>query len=200
MKQVFHKSSVYTNSMVAGILSSFLFLGVGGRFAMRVIAILAEQEPVFTFEGTIAVLVFSTAIGIVGGASFPFVGKFLPGSTTAKGGAWGLLLFVVLIPMLPADIQQEALNFEHLLPLSITLFGLLFLAFGVVLELVARILCPSIHVQKHCVLDFCNSQPTYEPFTNHKRRYIENKPSRSRCQFHAQRIDADKFSLRTKAE
>jgi hypothetical protein len=161
MKQPFVTIQRYSPSIAAGILSSFLFLGIGGRIAMRVLAILAEQEPRFTVEGTIAILVFSTVIGIVGGALFPFVGKYLPGSTTAKGGAWGLLLFIVLIPMLPADIHREALNFEHLLPLSITLFGLLFLAFGVVLELVARMLCPSIHNQQNCVLDFDSPQTTF---------------------------------------
>jgi hypothetical protein len=161
MKHIFNTTHRFTNSIVAGILSSFLFLGIGGRIAMRVLAILAEQEPRFTVEGTIAILIFSTTIGIVGGALFPVVGNYLPSPATARGGAWGLILFIVLIPMLPADIHQEALEFEHFLPLTITLFGLLFLAFGVVLELLRQALCSSIHSTECCMGDVENPQPTY---------------------------------------
>jgi hypothetical protein len=73
MKHTRKTTHIFTHSIVAGILSSFVFLCLGGRLTMRVLAILAQQEPRFTIEGTIAILVFSTSIGIVGGILLPLV-------------------------------------------------------------------------------------------------------------------------------
>lgn len=160
MKQALNSTHRFSNSIVAGILSSFLFLGIGGRIAMRFIAILAGQEPRFTVEGTIAILLFSTFIGIISGALFPVAARHLPSPSAAKGGTWGMLLFVVLIPMLPEDIHHEALYFKHLLPLTITLFGLLFILFGLTAEFLGRALCSTIRHRTLSVLDIEASHTT----------------------------------------
>jgi hypothetical protein len=124
---------------------------------MRGIAILAEQEPRFTVEGTIAILIFATTIGIVGGALFPVVAKYLPGSPAANGGTWGLILFIVLIPMLPPTITDEVMGAQQFLPLAIALFGLLFLGFGATMEFLRRVLESS----PRRMLDIDTTQPTY---------------------------------------
>jgi uncharacterized membrane protein len=157
MKHTRKTTHIFTHSIVAGILSSFVFLCLGGRLTMRVLAILAQQEPRFTIEGTIAILVFSTSIGIVGGILLPLVQKDLPGSPNTKGSAWGLLLFIVLIPMLPPTITDEVMGAQQFLPLAIVLFGLLFLGFGATMEFLRRVLESS----PRRMFDIDTTQPTY---------------------------------------
>lgn len=129
-----------TASVVAGILSAFLFVGVGGRAAMKFIALITGHQLSFSIEGTIAALVFSTSIGIVGGMLFPLVQRYLPGSPKAKGGSFGLMVFVVLIPALPPPIHQEALILGEYVSLAVAVFGLLLMGYGIVLEALARAL------------------------------------------------------------
>ena len=126
------------SAMAAGVLSAFVFIGVGGRFAMQLLSVITNKPLSFSIEGTIATLVFSTSIGIVGGILFQLVGRHVPGSKAAKGGYFGLLLFIVLIPMLPSPIQEDALALGKSVPLAITLFGLLLMGFGAVLEILYR--------------------------------------------------------------
>jgi hypothetical protein len=133
----------YTASaIVGGILSSFLFLAVGGRIAVYVLSLVTHQPVSFSIEGTIATLVFSTSIGVVGGALFSMVGRLLPGSHAAKGGYFGLLLFIVLMPMFPPSIQTDILGLGQYIPLAITLFGLLLMGFGSTLAFLACTLTP----------------------------------------------------------
>ncbi len=129
---------VVTASVVAGILSAFLFIGVGGRAAMKFIALMSGHELTFSIEGTLAALVFSTSIGVAGGVVFPLLQRYLPRSLNATGGSFGLMVFVVLIPMLPSAIREEAAALGEYIPLAITVFGLLLMGYGVVLEAMAR--------------------------------------------------------------
>lgn len=129
-----------TATIVAGILSAFLFVGVGGRAALKAIAFVSGRDVSFTIEGTFAALVFSTSLGVVAGLIFRLVHSFLPGSPSAKGGAFGLVLFIVLIPFLPDAVREEAVALGDHIPLAITVFGLLLMGFGVVLEAMARTL------------------------------------------------------------
>lgn len=143
----------YTASaIVGGILSSFLFLAVGGRIAVYVLSLVTHQPVSFSIEGTIATLVFSTSIGVVGGALFSMVGRHLPGSHTAKGGYFGLMLFIVLMPMLPPSIQTDILGLGQYIPLAITLFGLLLMGFGSTLAFLACTLTPPSAIRNAEVL------------------------------------------------
>lgn len=129
-----------TATIVAGILSGFLFIGIGGRAAMKAIGFVAGRDLSFTIEGTLATLVFSTSVGVAGGVLFRILHRHLPGSSSAKGGSFGLLLLVVLIPLLPDAVREEAIALGDHIPLAITIFGLLLVGFGVVLEAMARTL------------------------------------------------------------
>lgn len=133
MRRIHHTASV----IVGGILSSFLFLAVGGRIAVHILSMVANQPVSFSVEGTIATLVFSTSVGVVGGILFGMVGRYLPGSQAAKGGYFGLLLFIVLMPMFPPSMQNDILVLGQYIPLAITLFGLLLMGFGSTLALLS---------------------------------------------------------------
>ncbi len=136
------------SAIVGGVISSFIFIAIGGRFAMHVLALFTHQPLTFSIEGTIAALVFSTSIGVIGGILFSLVGRHLPGSQASKGGYFGLLLFIVLIPMLPAPIQEDALSLGRYIPLAITIFGLLLMGFGATLSFLHRKL-GSVQMSRH---------------------------------------------------
>lgn len=145
-------------SAVAGILSAFLFIGVGSRAAMKFIALITGQQLTLSIEGTLAALVFSTSIGVAGGMLFPVVQRLLPESLKARGGAFGLLLFVVLIPMLPASMQEEVQMIGEYIPLAITVFGLLLIGYGVVLEAMA-----------HALIDISSKQSSAQEHPSYER-------------------------------
>ncbi len=75
-------------------------------------------------------------VGIV----FPLVAKYIPGGSATKGSYFGLLLFVVVIPMLPSAIQTEALTLGQYIPFAITMFSLLLMGYGASLEFLSRTL------------------------------------------------------------
>jgi len=152
MERILKTTHLLMNSIVAGVLSSFLFLGVGGCLAMRLLTFLAGENPNPTVEGTIAHFTFSTAIGVVGGALFPVVGSYLPRLFAAKGGSWGLTLFVILIPVLPVEVCSKVAASSEWLPVSIAIFGLLFMGFGTILDLVGKGLGKFTQIQKHEML------------------------------------------------
>jgi hypothetical protein len=55
---------------------------------------------------------------------------------------FGLLLFIVLMPMFPPSIQTDILGLGQYIPLAITLFGLLLMGFGSTLAFLACTLTP----------------------------------------------------------
>jgi hypothetical protein len=121
--------------LIAGIVSGVLFLGIGGRLAMRVLAVLAKKRLEFSVEGTMGILFISVVLGMIGGMLFSVLGRYLPGTKAANGGGFGLLVYIVLIPLMPVEIQREALALGDWLPFSIVIFGLLFLCFGMFLAI-----------------------------------------------------------------
>jgi len=51
------------NGIVAGVALGAVFLGLGGRAGMRIIAIVNDQAPLFSVEGSIAVLLLGAGNG-----------------------------------------------------------------------------------------------------------------------------------------
>lgn len=84
-----------------------LILGVGGRVAMRGIALLAGQSPGFSLGGTATVIFLGTVAGLVG--ALGFVGlRFLVRRRHFLRGAvfWAFLVLVTLRGLRPIDARR----------------------------------------------------------------------------------------------
>ena len=64
--------------VLAGAILGFLFLGVGARAGMRLVALDLGQAPSFTIEGSIAVSLMGAGAGAFVGAVFLLVRAMLP--------------------------------------------------------------------------------------------------------------------------
>jgi hypothetical protein len=62
----------------AGAILGLLFLGVGARAGMRLIALASGQAPLFTIEGSIAVSLLGAATGALVATIFLLVRTILP--------------------------------------------------------------------------------------------------------------------------
>ena len=112
------------NGIVAGVALGAVFLGLGGRAGMRIIAIVNDQAPLFSVEGSIAVLLLGAGTGAVIAAIFLAARTLFPRYRSLRAA------FFVL--------ATAALVLRGLKPLSyasVTVFGPLFLLFGVLLQL-----------------------------------------------------------------
>jgi hypothetical protein len=123
--------------LASGLLTGVVILGVGGRIAMRVVALLARAEPGFSFGGTLEVLSFASLVGLASGPVFATMGKRSPGSELLKGAVFGALVFFVVV-LLPGEAKNAAFAFPELFPVTIAMFAALFIAFGIALAKVCE--------------------------------------------------------------
>ncbi len=129
--------------MAAGILVG----GVGGRLIMRILAMLNEEKAgvmtgngdiagSITVGGTLSVVFFVGIIGgLVGGAVYVVIRRWLPGDGLLKGLAYGLVLTCMF-----GSVVFDPDNVDFVLfgpkQLTVALFALLFPLYGVVASLV----------------------------------------------------------------
>ena len=101
--------------LFCGMMAGAVVLGVGGRMVMRALAVIAEREVEFSVGGTIEVIAFGAIIGLIAGAAFVAIKKYLPGPAPLKGMSFGLLAFLLnFIPSVGSVVAT-------LLPLPIVL-------------------------------------------------------------------------------
>lgn len=65
------------SDLVRGTLLGLLILGIGGRLIMRVIAHMEGRIPVFTPEGTVAVVFYGTVAGAFSGLIYHLLRRFV---------------------------------------------------------------------------------------------------------------------------
>jgi hypothetical protein len=100
--------------LVAGAALGFIFLGVGARAGMRVIALSAGQAPAFSIEGSIAVSLLGALTGALIAAIFLLVRAVLPARRWIRGVLfWMMCAALVLRGLHPVT----ALNAGIFLPL-----------------------------------------------------------------------------------
>lgn len=106
-----------------GALLGTLFLGVGGRVSMRVIATAQDAAIGFSLGGTSTVIFLGALSGLAAGLIYATARKLLPRRVWwARGLFTVILLLVTLRGLRPLDNQR------------LVLFLPLFLAFGVALD------------------------------------------------------------------
>src|SRR5882757_7570202 len=102
--------------LLVAVLSGMLFLGIGGRVAMRGLALEVGRPTNFGLGATAGIVLIGSALGLVGGVLFVLVGRRLPTSGAIKGVLFGTLFFASLIPLQPAAVKEEIAAFRgHLL-------------------------------------------------------------------------------------
>ena len=94
-------------SLIAGFIAGIGVLGIGGRVAMRIMAIVAHRETHFGLGATLGIILIGGILGTL--ASIPFAAsrRWLPRSALAAGLTYGTVMFFVLIPSMPASIREE---------------------------------------------------------------------------------------------
>jgi hypothetical protein len=65
------------SDLVRGTLLGLVILGIGGRLIMRVVAHMEGRAPVFTPEGTVAVIFYGTVAGAFSGLIYHLLRRFV---------------------------------------------------------------------------------------------------------------------------
>lgn len=118
---------------LAGLAAGTVVLGIGGRVAMRIIALATGQVPGFSLGGTLEVLVAGAWRGTIGGLVYLVLGRFVPAKGPWKGLALGILLFLIVVATLRPSIRQQVATLG-VVPLAVGLFGLLFIVYGIAVD------------------------------------------------------------------
>jgi len=89
-------------ALALGAAVGALFLGVGGRVAMRIFAVLTERAPGWTFEGSLTVVFMGAVFGMIGGLLLWVGRRFFRTSPLARGAVfWIPLTFLYLRVLSP---------------------------------------------------------------------------------------------------
>ena len=128
--------------LLGGIASGFLVGGIAGRLIMRILAMAnGEFDGVITENGnvsgeitagaTLGLIVFvGLFTGVVGGLVYVLIRRWLPGRGLLKGVVFGLILLCFFGTIV---LDPDNIDFTLFSPrLSVSLFALLFLLYGVV--------------------------------------------------------------------
>jgi hypothetical protein len=128
--------------LISGLIAGFAVLGIGGRIAMRLIAMAEGQPPKFSTRGTLGVLMVFTIIGMILSVPFATFQGYMRSSNLRKGATFGLFLMLVivwampLVPLLLSNGGADPLNFASIV--ARTLFSALFLCYGVLVATVSE--------------------------------------------------------------
>jgi len=122
--------------LLAGLLAG-LILGAGGRLAMTAIAVAAGLEVGFSLGGTLEVFATGLLIGAPAGLVFVFLKNYAPIPAVWRGGAFGALLFLGLV-LFPLPAARGSVEAVGQLPLTLALFGALFVAYGIAVSLLVE--------------------------------------------------------------
>jgi len=118
---------------LAGLWAGLLTLGVGGRLAMRGVALLLRQQPHFGLEATVGILAIGTVLGTISGLVYALTFARLPANATLRGLLFGSVLFAVLALFEPPAIRVEIDAARAFLWAIVPLFWTLCLVYAVVL-------------------------------------------------------------------
>jgi len=124
---------------LAGAALGAIFLGLGGRIVMRLLALIIARDGVFSVGGSLEVIAYGAIVGGVSGAAYSVSRPYIPSRWWIQGILLGGLTFAGTIVTLPAHIAETARPFGGHMAIVFALFGLCFALFGLAL---ARLLLP----------------------------------------------------------
>jgi len=124
---------------LTGAALGALFLGLGGRIVMRLLALLIARDGDFSVGGSLEVIAYGAIVGSVSGATYAVLRPHIRVFWWVQGIVLGALTFAGTIATLPPHIAETARPFEGQMTIVLALFGLCFALFGLAL---ARLLLP----------------------------------------------------------
>jgi hypothetical protein len=107
-------------AILAGAAVGAVLLGAGGRLVMSIFAIAIGRPSVFTFGGSMSVVLSGAMAGAIGGLLLALVHRFLRGGLWLRGLAFGVVCYLIAVP-----------GFRPPQLLVFGLFAPLFLGYGV---------------------------------------------------------------------
>jgi hypothetical protein len=87
-------------TVALGAIVGAVFLGIGGRIAMRIFALLQEREPGWSFGGSMTVVFMGAAFGTTGGLLLWLGRRFFKRSPVARGLVFWLPLTLLYLRVL----------------------------------------------------------------------------------------------------
>ena len=109
-------------TLLLGVASGALILGIGGRIAMRGIAVMSGGMPGFSWGGTMTVILLGALSGLAGALVLVGVRALLPRRAALRGIIyWAFLSLVALRGLNPVDPQRLLLFMPLILLYGITL-------------------------------------------------------------------------------
>jgi hypothetical protein len=109
-------------TLLLGAASGALILGIGGRIAMRGIAVLSGGMPGFSSGGTMTVVLLGALSGLAGAIVLTGVRLLLPRRAALRGTIyWAFLILAGLRGLNPVDPQRLLLFMPLILLYGITL-------------------------------------------------------------------------------
>jgi hypothetical protein len=92
-----------------GLVIGTIVLGVGGRLAMRGIALVQGIAPGFSVGGTMTVILLGAVCGVIGSLIFAGTRALVPGSRFVRGTLfWAILVLITLRGLSPLDVPKLA--------------------------------------------------------------------------------------------
>ncbi len=121
-------------ALLAGAGGGLVFLGVGGRIAMRVIAILAAQAPGFSVGGTLDVVLLGGLWGAPGGPIALVLERFVTRPRLLRGVVLGGIGFAASMLTVGRELDGPVRG-PGVWPIAVALCAALFLAYGIVVAI-----------------------------------------------------------------
>jgi hypothetical protein len=112
----------WLHGILVGGATGLVVLGVGGRLAMRAIALQERPAAAFTVGGTITVMLLGAASGIAGGLLHVLLFRFLPHFHWLRRTLFAALLILITLRGLSGTASA----------LSVTLFLPLVVVYGII--------------------------------------------------------------------
>lgn len=98
-------------ALVLGAAVGAVFLGVGGRVAMRIFALMTERTPGWSFGGTVTVVFMGAVFGMIGGALLWFGRTYFRTSPPARGALFWIPLTLLYLRVLSPLTNDSLIAF-----------------------------------------------------------------------------------------
>ena len=93
---------------LTGAIVGVLVLGIAGRLAMRLVALLTRQSTHFGIEASLGIILIGGILGTLSGAVYGLIPHhWWAGRPSLKALSYGSILFGVLVITLPQAIRSE---------------------------------------------------------------------------------------------
>ncbi len=143
--RIWARSAALRAGIIAGVVAGAIVAGVGGRTAMRIVALLDDSAHGVrtdfgatagdvTLGGTFTLIVLMTLAGVVGGVFYIAIRRWLPWHGIARASAFGLV--ITFGPGVIAIGEIDLQIFEPAVPILLMFMAVEF-AFGVAVALIA---------------------------------------------------------------